>query len=243
MKHPRRIIEQKNDLEKKEFQTFKFECKELPEMEDDSFFYFEGYLSTYGSIDLGNDIVEEGAFDESLKRIQPELLWQHKYNEVIGVFEEIKSDSKGLWVKGKMPKTDSLVSGRVIPQMKVGSVRSMSIGYWAKVAEYDNDTGIRTIKEAVLYEGSLVSQPMNPEAQVTNMKAFGIDDVEGIKTKRDFEALLRESGAFSNKSATYLASRFQEEQAGEPLPPSGISDLAGELKSLAATIDQLGVKK
>jgi HK97 family phage prohead protease len=230
-----------HQVEKKEFATFKFECKAL-EVEDDNFFYFEGYLSTYGNVDLGGDIIEKGAFDESLKRITPELLWQHKSNEVIGVFTEITSDDKGLFVKGKLPKTDSLVSGRVIPQMKVGSVRSMSIGYWPKEFDYDSDANIRTIKEIVLYEGSLVSQPMNPEAAVTDMKSFGIDDVENIKTKREFEALLRESGAFSNKSAVYLASRFQEDDAGEPLPPSGISELVSEMKSLASNIDKLGAK-
>lgn len=195
--------------EKKEFLRFDFECKALPDNEDANFFYFEGYLSTYGNVDRTGDIVEKGAFDESLKTMWPELRWQHLSTEVIGVFDEVRSDSKGLWVKGKMPKDDDLVRGRVIPQMKVGSVRSMSVGFYTVEDTWDEDN-IRTIKKAVLIEGSLVGMPANEKAVVTDFKKFTIEDVEEIKTKREFERLLSESKAFSRKAIVFIASHLDE---------------------------------
>lgn len=219
-------------LEQKQFLKMRFECKALPENEDKDYFYFEGYLSTYGNIDHGRDIVARGAFDESLKELWPDLLWQHKRGEVVGVFTDIKSDEKGLFVQGKMPKEDSLVKGRVIPQMKVGSVNSMSIGYWATKVEWDDDYDVRTILKATLFEGSLVSQPMNEEAEITDMKRLEIDEVKNVKTKRDFEKLLRDSGAFSKKSAVYLASKFIEDDPSD-------SDDSEELKALIDNLDSL----
>jgi HK97 family phage prohead protease len=219
-------------MKRKEFISVNFECKALPDTEDANFFYFEGYLSTYGNIDRGGDIVMKGAFDESLKELRPELRWQHMSTEVIGIFEEIKSDDKGLWVKGKLPKDDDLVRGRVIPQMKVGSVRSMSIGFYTVEDSWDEN--IRTIKKATLIEGSLVGVPMNASAVVTDFKSYTIEDVEEIKTKRDFERLLRDSGCFSKKSVTYLASRFVDVQSD-----SEDESLCGEFKQLEEKLKEL----
>lgn len=220
-------------MEKKEFLSVGFECKALPDKEDPDFFYFEGYLSTYGNVDRGGDVVVMGAFDESLKELWPELRWQHKGTEVIGIFEEIKSDSKGLWVRGKMPNDDTLVNGRVIPQMKVGSVRSMSIGFYTVESDWKDD-GTREIMKAILVEGSLVGQPMNADAEVTDFKTFDIPDVEKIETKRDFEKLLRDSGRFSKKSAVYLASKFNETQSDSD--EKKIDAILNELKSMKQTL-------
>jgi HK97 family phage prohead protease len=229
---------QKSKIEKKEFVTVPFECKALPEKEDDNYFYFEGYLSTYGNIDRVDDVMVKGCFDESLKELDPDLLWMHMYGEILGIFEDIKSDSKGLFVRGKMPKTDTLVSGRAIPQMKVGSVRSMSIGYWAQEFEYDED-GIRHIHKCRLYEGSLVSQPANEKAEITDMKAFEIDEVKQVKTRRDMEDMLRDSRGFSRKSAVYLASLFTPEEPSESDESKAMKALVEGLESFTETINSM----
>lgn len=228
---------QKKQLGKLDYMSVAFECKALPGGEDPDFFYFEGYLSTYGNIDRGGDIVEKGCFDESLKEMRPDLLWQHNYGEVLGIFTDISSDEKGLFVKGKMPKDDSLVKGRVIPQMKVGSVRSMSIGYFVEESSYDEDN-IRHIKKAVLVEGSLVSQPMNEKAEVTGMKSLSIEDAEKIKTKRELEDALRDLGV-SQKAAVYLSSRFQEEEQQSESVDEVSEELKSQLEKLLTETKQL----
>ncbi len=217
---------------------FPFQCKALPNKEDDDFFFFEGYLSTYGNVDKGSDVILKGCFDESLKELWPDLRWQHRWDDVIGIFEDIKSDDKGLFVEGKMPKADDLVRGRVIPQMQVGSVKAMSIGYWAQEFDYD-ENGVRIIRKAMLFEGSLVSQPMNELAEVTGMKTFDISDVENIQTKRDIERLLRDSGAFSNRCCVYLASKFNFGEQSDSASKKGLSALVNELNNLTSTIKNI----
>ena len=95
-------------------------------------------------MDRGRDIVLPGAFKNTLAvNGLPKLLWQHNTDEPIGIITEAREDEKGLFVAGKMPKNDSLVSGRVIPQMQIRSVDSMSIGFRTKRFEDDIDNDVR----------------------------------------------------------------------------------------------------
>lgn len=198
-----------------EYATFGFKCKSTKQIanagdaETDKFFYFNGYGSTYGNIDSHNDIVVRGAFDESIAKDYPTLLWVHDDTEPLGIFEEVRSDSKGLFVVGKMPKADTLVSGRVIPQIDVGSVRAMSIGYIVQEWYYEND--VRYITKCRLVEISLLPKGSNGNALVTSFKSLNIEETKEIKTKREFEKILKDSGAFSQKSAAYLASMVRDE--------------------------------
>ena len=149
-----------------------FEVKDFKE-DDDGFVTFEGYASTYGNVDRGGDIVMAGAFDETVKQYQGEeklpVLWQHSHDMPLGVFTDISSDSKGLFVRGRMPRDDDFVRGRVLPQMRVGSIRKMSIGY--STEDFAWDGNIRQLKKLKLWEVSLVTIPMNNSADVTGFKS------------------------------------------------------------------------
>lgn len=163
---------------KLERMTLPFELKKMDEA-DPNYFYFEGYLSTFGNEDFGRDVIHKGAFKKSLKAWSAKgmfvpTLWQHEMEDPIGVFTEMKEDDVGLFVKCKLPRKDTLVSGRIIPQVEVGSVRTMSIGYMAK--SYDFTEGkngtVRNLYEVDLFEGSLVTMPMNDRAVVTGFKSI-----------------------------------------------------------------------
>ena len=78
--------------------------------------------------------------------------------------------------------------------LKAGAISGLSIGYRTIVDEYDRETNTSTLKELELWETSLVTFPANDAARVT-----------GVKSKRDFEKLLRDSG-FSKSEATRIAS-------------------------------------
>jgi len=147
--------------------TYAFEMKETKE--DNEFFYFEGYGATFGNVDHGGDMIVQGAFAKTLmaNRTIP-ALYQHNTREPVGIFTDLKEDSHGLYVKGKLPKADALVRDRIIPQMKIGSIAKMSIGYVVKERVWEGD--IRVLKEIDLYEISLVTFPMNDQANITQMK-------------------------------------------------------------------------
>ena len=66
---------------------------------------FSGYGSIFGNEDQGNDVVQKGAFTKSLNTrpaSKVKMLFQHKTDEPIGVFEDIREDEKGLFVKGRL---------------------------------------------------------------------------------------------------------------------------------------------
>lgn len=151
-----------------------FEVKQITE--DEEYFIFEGYASTFGNLDLGGDIVQPGAFRETIVDLMGAkqvgklpVLWQHDSTMPLGTYTEFREDSYGLFVKGRLPKSDTFVSGRVIPQMKAESVRKMSIGY--STLESENSGSARLLQKLKLWEISLVTMPMNTMADVTGFKS------------------------------------------------------------------------
>lgn len=156
-----------------------FNIKSIDENNPDNFIV-EGYASVYGNIDSYRDIVMPGSFAKDLLENGKErpILWQHRSDEPIGLgtFEE---RAEGLFVSIKMPKSDEFVCNRVMPQIRVGAVKGLSIGYWTIVEEYDRDQNVNRLKELKLRETSCVTFPANESAQITAAKQFlGIDSEE-----------------------------------------------------------------
>ena len=171
--------------------VYKFEIKSFEENEE--FFMFEAYLSTFGNVDRGGDVVVKGAFIESLKTHQPSLFFSHHVDQPIGVFDELREDDIGLFVKARMPKTDVFVRERIIPQMRIGSIKHMSIGFgiedWATDTEMVD--GVRFLKKVTLWEGSLVTIPMNAEAQIKRKSAVLFqDDLPIADRQQPWDSLL-----------------------------------------------------
>lgn len=151
-----------------------FEVKAITE--DEEYYFFEGYCSTYLNVDLGQDAVMPGAFDETVAELMRSkrtgklpALWSHSGDMPVGSYTEFRDDAHGLFVKGRLPKSDTFVSGRLIPQMKAESVTAMSIGY--STLDYIIEGGVRLLKKLKLWEISLVVTPMNPLAEITGLKS------------------------------------------------------------------------
>lgn len=176
-----------------------FKSLDLELKQDNSGNYeFEGYASTFGNVDLGNDVVVSGAFSKSLQK-DPSvpILWQHRMDEPIGKSSVLYEDQKGLKIGYKLPQDDSFVRDRVMPQIKIGSVKEMSIGYWVDDYDYDSKSGVRYLKDVSLFEVSLVTKAMNPEALITAFKS--------IESIRDVENYLRKHGISNSESKTLIS--------------------------------------
>src|ERR1700709_58346 len=64
---------------------------------------FEGYGSVFGVVDGYNEVVDKGAFLDSLKEFgMPRLLLQHSTNMVGGIYLEASEDNIGLKLQGKL---------------------------------------------------------------------------------------------------------------------------------------------
>lgn len=207
-----------------ETKKFDFEIKAIEE--DDNYWYVKGYASTFDDIDSYNDVVIKGAFKKSLKKRKPRVLWQHNWAEPIGAPLITKEDDKGLYVEFKMPKADTFVAGRVMPQLKAGSIDSFSIGYVTQVSEYDQKKNIRYLKEVDLYEFSLVTIPANENALVTAVKSRDIKAIDkALIMNRKSEAELDSSLVDEIKSI------YEEEGRDCPLE-KGFTSHIMDLKSM-----------
>lgn len=134
---------------------------------------FEGYASVFGNIDDGNDVIEPGAFTKTIaegmssRRIKLLALHQDSWLP-IGIPLELREDSNGLWIRGKVSDTSLGKDVKILLRDKV--LNEMSIGYDPVVFDID-ENGVRHLKEVRLWEVSLVTWAMNPLAVVTDYKA------------------------------------------------------------------------
>lgn len=129
----------------------------------------EGYASLFGARDQGGDVVMPGAYAGSLKRLAAKgrgvkMLWQHDPAHPIGIWDEVREDAKGLWVKGRL-LTEVEKGREAAALLAAGAIDGLSIGYRTVRAERDGK-GQRLLQELELWEVSLVTFPMLPEARV-----------------------------------------------------------------------------
>jgi HK97 family phage prohead protease len=92
------------------------------------------------------------------------MLWQHDPAQPIGVWDEISEDGRGLRVKGRI-LTEVEKGREAAALVAAGAIDGLSIGYRTITAEKDAK-GQRLLREVELWEVSLVTFPMLPEARV-----------------------------------------------------------------------------
>lgn len=160
---------------KLEYKSFTFKIDK--QATEDGFLTFSGYASTFGNVDSDGDTFLQGSFSASIEKETPKMLLMHNSRSVpVGVWVTLKEDAIGLFVEGKMPLDDDRVKGMIAPQMKVGSLDAMSIGFRNAVFDFDQehtnswgDPG-KIFKKVDLKEISLVTFPANEQARITAVK-------------------------------------------------------------------------
>lgn len=208
---------------------FHFEIKAV---EKDGF--FSGYGSVFGVVDSYREIVAPGAFTASLaeraaKGRKLPVLWQHRSDQPLGVYDLAKEDSTGLYLEGRLLVDDVVQAREAHALMKVGAVTGLSIGYYVTGESWNEKDRIRTLTAVDLEETSLVTFPANDEARVESVKSR-IARGDAL-TLPEFESFLREAG-FSKSQATAIAGRgykhlMERSESGLPNVP----DLLQSLKS------------
>lgn len=154
---------------------------------------FEGHGSVFNVEDSYGDIVMPGAFKRTLEEHQaegtlPAMLWQHRSDEPIGVYTEMREDANGLYVKGQIV-LETTRGREAHALLKAKAIRGLSIGFVNRDSSRDDATGIRKVKDVDLWEVSLVTFPANRQASVEDVKGAA-----AIKSERDLEKFLRDAG-------------------------------------------------
>jgi Escherichia/Staphylococcus phage prohead protease len=127
-----------------------------------------GYASLFGAADQGGDVVQKGAYGGSLERLAGagrgvKMLWQHDPGRPIGVWDEVREDSRGLFVRGRLLlEVQAAREAHVL--LQAGAIDGLSIGY--RTVRAEKAGGQRLLHEIELWEVSLVTFPMLPQARV-----------------------------------------------------------------------------
>lgn len=131
---------------------------------------FAGYAALFDIPDEGGDTIRRGAFVASLAALKARgdplpLLWQHNMAQTIGWIERIAEDARGLRVIARLADGD----GPRAMLLRDGEVRGLSFGYRAREARNVALAGGKPGRELTgidIFEVSLVTQPMHPDARV-----------------------------------------------------------------------------
>lgn len=195
---------------------------------------FSGYASVFSLKDTGGDIVEPGAFKESIKGREPSdvrLLWQHDPREPIGVITRLREDAKGLFVEGKLLLEIERAKALYL-LIKAGALDALSIGYKVRKSYSDQSARARRIARVDLWEVSFVTFPMQPLARLVQVKTLP-------HSIREYEAFLRDVGGFSRSQAATLAAKgFRG--LGQPAPTcehAGWDDVLASVQTLTDTLN------
>ena len=125
----------------------------------------EGYASLWGVADLNGDVVQRGAFRDSLARSGAagvRMLHGHDGGAVVGVWDEVAEDERGLRVRGRIEPWSA--AARMAEALaRAGALDGLSIGY--RTARARRDGRLRVLSGVELWEVSLVTFPMLPGAR------------------------------------------------------------------------------
>lgn len=194
---------------------------------------FSGYASLFGKVDLGRDVVERGAFADSIEKRGAagiRMLFQHDPGQPIGAWKEIREDARGLFVRGKLA-TGVARAREVLELMRDGALDGLSIGFRTVQAVNEARTGIRHIRKADLWEISVVTFPMLPEARVEKVKGEG---APGLPSPREFERwLTRDAGLTRSEAKTVIAKGFAHLLRERDAAPGTPEHLAATIRRAA----------
>jgi uncharacterized protein len=205
---------------------------------------FKGYGSVFGVVDSYREIVDPGAFAESLAEIkakgrQVPVLWQHQSTQPIGGYTSLYEDATGLYVEGELDIEDDPVAKTAWTKLKKGRVTGLSIGFYVREDSYDRVERVTHLKKLDLLEVSLVTFPACDPARVESVKAGQIVRQafsEGrLPSMQDLEAYLREAGASKSVAAGITGRGLRAMLRGEPEGDS-VNHPPAELKSLTEAL-------
>jgi HK97 family phage prohead protease len=121
------------------------------------------------NVDLDNDIISPAAFTKTINERGPQgknLIWSlvdHKTSMkyALGKPKELYVEGDALIAVTEVIETE--MGEDMLKLYEAGLINQHSIGFSTIKSEMDNSTGIRTITELMLYEGSAVLWAANPE--------------------------------------------------------------------------------
>ena len=191
---------------------------------DDGGVNIKGSAST-NALDRAGDIIQPDAWTKGgLENYKgnPIILFNHDYNKPIGRATDLSVTDNGLDISAKISKA----AGDITQLVKDGVLGAFSVGFRCKDSEYMTETDGYKIKDAELFEVSVVSVPCNQGATFGLSKSFdSIDDYKKYQSE------------FLKANSNATADAVKIEQPSEEKSSSTETDMSEEKKSPEVAFD------
>lgn len=201
---------------------------------------FSGYGAVFGNVDSYGDVIQPGAFADTLAAAQksgvfPSMLLQHggwgmgaDDMTPIGVWTSLSEDGHGLKIEGKLADTPRGREAYTLLKMTPRpAITGLSIGYipkeWAQRSKPEEPR--RTLKKVDLLEVSLVTFPANDKARISQVKSGG-----GAYSEREFEQLMQDAGLSRKEARVILTHGFRHLKAMQDAGSEELDELAQAIK-------------
>lgn len=212
---------------------------------------FNGYGAIFGNVDAGGDMIERGAFKQTLREWEdrgkyPPMLLQHGGGFLggaddmlpVGRWTQMEENSRGLKVEGELFALTTERGQYIYEGLKAGALDGLSIGYRAKEFVVGTKPGEprRTLKAVNLLELSIVTFPMNDKARIGAVK----NDFD----PRELEARLREADLSRSDAVKAVAvfRKWLQREAGESMSSPCDEGEAGIAAMIRRNIETLKLK-
>ena len=175
--------------------------------EDDGGVHICGMASTADFDRAGDTISAEAWTKGGLNNFEknPIILFNHDYNKPIGRATGLKVTENGLELKAKISKS---APDHVAQLVKEGILGAFSVGFRVKDADYLSETDGLKIKDAELFEVSVVSVPCNQAATFSLAKSF-----DSIEEYNEFKKTFTKSVDLAGQSLAKDEDSFESSDA------------------------------
>lgn len=163
------------------------------------------YPSTFGVLDDGGDVVEPGAFSNTIKAWGPnaknriKALYQHDPAWLVGKPLSLIEDDRGLLVDTQL--SDTPMARDVMTLIMDSVITEQSIGYDTLFSDFD-DAGHRHLREVKLYEYSFVTWGMNEFTPIVGVKSMA--DKRAVMARIDRMEKALKDGRFSSDELPHM---------------------------------------
>jgi len=142
-------------------------------------------------VDRGKDIINKDAWNLDNYKKVPTILFNHDKDKPIGKAVDVRPTDQGLWIKAKISNSKDPEISKIRDLIQEGMLNAFSVGFDSQ-DEQKNAEGINEIKQAELYEVSIVTLPMNQDS------TFDITSksLAGLSKEKTISKILKFKGAW-----------------------------------------------
>ena len=175
-------------------------------------------------VDRGGDIINKEAWNLDNFHKNAMILYNHDRDKPIGKAIKVEPRDEGLYIKARISGSSDPEITKIRDLIREGILNTFSVGFDCK-REEKSEGGVNEIKEAELFEVSVVTLPMNQDSTFTvskkleDVKTMALDYAKKMEDEEmPKEEMAAEDAAAEDAPAEDVAEDVAEDAPAEDVP-------------------------